>query len=379
PRFLKAPGIPIALIGIVVATFLNWATPLDAGTIGKVSAGIVMDDHFIPKSSDLDLARSLIGPAFAIALLGAIESLLCGVVAGRMTGKKLAVNQELIAQGVGNIVLPFVGGVPATAAIARTSVGVKAGGTTRLVAIIHSVVLLVGGIFFADLIKHIPVAALSGVLFVTAWRMNEWHAIHFYREHRLKGAIATFFVTMLATVEFNLSEAIAAGVLVSLALFLAQVARLHVNVEPVDWEKIGVPPLPASDVQVIYVSGPLFFGSVNQFVERVEELPFAQTLILSMRGVPMADVSSVQAIDHLWQTHRKQGGMVFVTGLQPQVRRMMERSGLIAAMGDGQFLWSADQALRVVAGHPAIASRPATITAVDDGLGDLPLGVLPIG
>lgn len=373
PRVVKAPGVPTALIGIAIATAVSWLAGFDAKAIGEVPAGIILSDRYTPSSDDLELMKQLLVPAISIALLGSIESLLCGVVAGRMTGKKLAVNQELIAQGIGNLVLPFVGGVPATAAIARTSVGVKAGGTSRLVALIHSVALLLGSLFLANLISHIPMAALAGVLFVTAWRMNEWHEIRYFVDRRLKGAIATFAITMIATVALDLTQAIVVGLVLSLAIFLAQIARLDVNIAPVDWAKLGITPLPPQDAQVIYVSGPLFFGSVNQLVEKIESIPFAETLILSMRGVPMSDVSSVQAIEHLWHEHVKAGGTVYVTGLQPSVRRLFDRVGLVHEMGEAQFLWSADQAIHRAAKRPL--TPPITTDDDRDGFNDLPLGV----
>jgi sulfate permease, SulP family len=116
----------------------------------------------------------LVAPAFSIAALGAIESLLCGAVAGRMTQTKLVSSQELMAQGLGNIVIPFLGGVPATAAIARTSVAIKSGAKTRLVSVIHSLMLLLAALLLAPVISRVPLAALAGVLAVTAFRMNEW-------------------------------------------------------------------------------------------------------------------------------------------------------------------------------------------------------------
>ncbi|MGB3306774.1 MAG: SulP family inorganic anion transporter [Thermomicrobiales bacterium] len=379
PRIWHAPGLPTALVGIGLATLASWGMNLQVTTIGAIPSGIILDERLIPKASDLELVQHLIGPAFAITLLGAIESLLCGVVAGRMTGKKLAVNQELVAQGIGNIVLPFVGGVPATAAIARTSVGIKAGGVTRLVSIIHSVALLLSALFLSTLIGHIPLAALAGVLFVTAWRMNEWHSIRFYLRHRLKGATGTLVVTMLATIALDLTQAIVIGLLASLALFLTQVAQLNVNVSPVNWAKLGISPDVNHDVQVVYVSGPLFFASVNQFVERIEELPFAETLILSMRGVPTADVSSVQAIEHLWREHDQRGGTIYITGLQAPVRRIFERAHLVEAIGEDHFLWSADQALRTIAHRSGTTGARTVAAPADDARDDLPFAISPAG
>ncbi len=221
----------------MIATGIAWGLGWDATTIGAIPRGIVLEDRLIPNRSDLDLIPQLIVPALAIGMLGAIESLLCGIVGGRMTGRRLAVNQELIAQGIGNIALPFFGGVPATAAIARTSVGVKAGGVTRMVSIVQSITLLVGALFFGTLLGHIPLAALSGVLFVTAWRMNEWHSVRYYWDHRLNGAIAAFAATMLATVALDLTQAIVVGLGLSVVLFLNQASKLEVNTAPVRWDE----------------------------------------------------------------------------------------------------------------------------------------------
>ena len=132
---------PTALIGIVLATALVWVMGWQVNLIGAIPSTIILDDRYLPSANDLGLLGDLIAPAAAIAALGAIESLLAGTVAGRMTGVKLNANQELVAQGVGNIIIPFFGGVPATAAIARISVGIKSGGATRMVSFIHSVAL----------------------------------------------------------------------------------------------------------------------------------------------------------------------------------------------------------------------------------------------
>lgn len=375
----NAQRIPTALAGVALSTGLSWGLGWNVKTIGTIPRGIILDDRLKPHVSDIHLASHLLAPAFAIALLGAIESLLCGVVAGRMTKQKLAVNQELIAQGVGNIILPFFGGVPATAAIARTSVGVKAGGATRLVSIIHAVALLLGAMFFAGLIGHVPLAALAGVLFVTAWRMNEWHAIKFYWRNRLVSALLTFAVTMLATVALDLTQAIIAGVLLSLMLFLKDSARATISIETVDWDKAGVrPPLSPITAKVLYITGSLFFGSVNQLVEFVESQPAVDVLILSMRGVPMVDVSSVQAIEHIWREQAERGGELFVTGMQPQVRKLCERAGLIDLVGEDHVLWSADRAIAAAALKHA-NRPPVQIEPFDDGMADLPFGVVAAG
>lgn len=376
PHLRPIRSIPAALAGIGIATIAAWVLGWNTPAIGSIPRSIVLDDRLVPKLSDLEMAPQLVIPALAIAMLGAIESLLCGIVGGRMTGRKLAVNQELIAQGIGNIALPFFGGVPATAAIARTSVGVKAGGITRMVSVIHSITLLVGALFLGTLLGHIPMAALAGVLFVTAWRMNEWHSIHYYWNHRLVGAIAAFLVTMIATVALDLTQAIVVGLGLSIVLFLRQAARLDIATAPVRWKEAGIESLQVPDARVVYVTGPLFFGSANQFVERLEELPFSKIVILSMRGVPMADVSSVQAIEHIWREHVKAGGTIYLAGLQPAVRKVLENAGLVAEIGEHHIFWSANQAIAHI-GELVRQAEPETSPQAPptDGLDELPLGI----
>lgn len=376
PRLKRVHAIPAALVGIALATAFAWNLGWNAETIGSIPKGIVLDDRLIPQRSDLDLIPVLLLPAVAIGMLGSIESLLCGVVGGRMTGRKLAVNQELIAQGIGNIALPFFGGVPATAAIARTSVGVKAKGVTRMVSVVHSVALLLGALFFGTQLGHIPIAALAGVLFVTAWRMNEWHSIRYYWDHRLVGAIAAFLGTMLATVALDLTQAILIGMGLSVVLFLREASRLDVNSAPVRWAELGVTSNDAPEASVVYISGPLFFGSVNQLVERIESAPFSKTLILSMRGVPIADVSSVQAIEHIWRDHARKGGTIYLTGLQPAVSTMFERTGLIRNIGEQHVLWSADQAIVRLAELARLkATEESPAAPPQESLDELPLGI----
>ena len=376
PRLRPIRSIPAALVGIDIATLIAWALAWDAATIGAIPRGIVLEDRLIPNRSDFAMMPDLVVPALAIGMLGAIESLLCGIVGGRMTGRKLAVNQELIAQGIGNIALPFFGGVPATAAIARTSVGVKAGGVTRMVSLVHSITLLFGALFFGALLGHIPMAALAGVLFVTAWRMNEWHSIRYYWNHRLTGAMTAFLVTMFATVALDLTQAIVVGLGLSLVLFLRQAARLEIDAAPVRWDETGILSQRLPDANVVYITGPLFFGSVNQLVERLEHMPFTKTLILSMRGVPMADISSVQAIEHIWRAHVNAGGTIYLTGLQPSVRKVLESAGLIAEIGEQHIFWSADQAIARIgelARHAEMETSPQS--PPPESLDELPLGI----
>jgi SulP family sulfate permease len=184
---------------------------------------------------------------------------------------------------------------------------------------------------------------------------------------------------MLATIALDLTQAIIAGVLLSLMLFLKDSAKATVSIESVDWDKVGVrPPLEPITAKVLYITGSLFFGSVNQIVEFVESQPAVDVLILSMRGVPMVDVSSVQAIEHIWREQVELGGELYVTGMQPQVRNLCERAGLIDLIGEDHVLWSADRAIEAAAKTPATHSA-VQVEPFDDGMADLPFGVVAAG
>lgn len=167
-------------------------------------------------------------------MLGMIESLLCGASAGKMKNEKLDADMELFAQGVGNMVIPFFGGVPATAAIARTSVAIKAGGQTRLVSIFHAIALLISMLVLGPYMSQIPLSALAGVLIMTAWRMNEWDEIKSLFRNRIKTSMTQFLVTMLATVVFDLTVAIVLGICVSMFLFVINNSSLHVETSAIE-------------------------------------------------------------------------------------------------------------------------------------------------
>ncbi|MEO8288327.1 MAG: SulP family inorganic anion transporter [Chloroflexota bacterium] len=385
PRFKRTAILPAALIGIALATTAAWLLNWQVNIIGEVPGTIILEDRFQPTLDLLGTVGELVVPAAAIAALGAIESLLAGTVAGRMTDIKLNANQELIAQGVGNIVIPFFGGVPATAAIARITVGVKAGGATRLVSIIHSVALLLSALFLGAIIGRIPLAALAGVLMVTAFRMNEWHLIKFYVKRRLKSPTTVMVVTMLATVALDLTQAIIVGVILSLLLFISQVSRLSVVPTDVDWERLRQAGHPFTQqvggIKVIYVTGPLFFGAANQLVSALDDMPPGRVIILSMRGVPLMDASGLHAIEQLWQNQIKRGGYLYLTGLQPAVQKLIQRAGLSEEIGKDKLLWSADQAINsayalLTTIPPAEPSTADNLITEDIELDEMPLGVV---
>jgi len=388
PRFSKTARIPAALVGITLTTVIVTVFGWKVGVIGTIPKTIILKDRYIPTLADLTHISTYIVPAVAVAALGSIESLLAGSVAGRMTGVKLEADQELIAQGVGNIILPFFGGVPATAAIARMSVSIKSGGITRVVSLVHSLVLLAGVLFFGVFIGRIPMAALAGVLMVTAVRMNEWHSIRFYVSKRFKDAILIMLATMVATIALDLTRAILIGVVISVVTFVVQASRLEVVPTSVEWDRLRTAGHDVEHehdgIRVVYVAGPLFFGAFGGFMNKIEAVGACRVLILSMRGVPMIDNSGLHAIEHIWHEQLKQGELLFLCGVQPQVRQMFDRAGLTASIGAEKFFWSGDQAIRVASDHLTDAEacewrEGRVLNDEADALAEeMPLGVVPV-
>lgn len=341
--------LPASLLGIVLATAVAIGLGWDVPSIGAIPRAIVPDDRLSLAALPWDRWRDFLAPALTIAALGAVESLLCGAVASTSTGIRLRANQELIAQGVGNALIPFFGGVPATAAIARTSVGIRAGGRTRMVSVVHALALLASVLALAPVMSRIPRAALAGVLVVTAWRMNEWHAIRYLAGRRFKAAGAAFAATLVATVMLDLTQAILIGAMVSAAVFLNQIARIELDVRDVDVERARARGIALRDdvagIRIAYLTGPLFFAATDRFHEATADLDGVDTLILSMRGVSLIDTSGLMAILELRERLGAKGGALMLVGLQRRVRRMLERGGVIEAVGEANVFWGAEEAI----------------------------------
>jgi sulfate permease, SulP family len=341
--------VPGSLAGIIFATIAAAIAGWHVEIIGEIPRTILLEERLHLANIPWDQLNGLLAPAISIAALGGVESLLCGAVASKATGVRLHANQELIAQGVGNIFIPFFGGVPATAAIARTSVGIRAGGRTRMVSIIHSLALLGSAMLFAPIISRIPLAALAGVLMVTAVRMNEWPAIRFMFGRRFKTGMITFLVTLLATITLDLTQAILIGGVLSAMVFINQVASLKVESMRVDHQRLGERGLvlqrKCPHIEVSYLSGPLFFASTSNFNEAFARRQEIHVLILSMRGVPMIDLSGIEALMTLHESMHKEGQILMLSGVQPGVMLMLERSGLNKMIGAENFFWGADQAI----------------------------------
>ena len=340
---------PSSLLGLILATLLNWTLGWSTQIIGEIPQTLILHDRLSLSHIPWANISDFIAPTLTITALGAVESLLCGAVGSNMTGVRMQANQELIAQGIGNMVIPFFGGVPATAAIARTSVGIKSGGQTRLVSIIHAVGILLSMFLLTPLMEKIPLAALAGVLMVTAVRMSEWDSIKFMFGKRFKTDMIAFTVTMLATIVLDLTQAILIGSFLAGAVFLNKIASIDITVQDVDVDKLKQKGIETAGnckhVRVAFLTGPLFFAAAGQFNEAFANLGDTHALILSMRGVSLVDTAGLEAIHRLYEKLHKQGGTLMFAGIHDNAYNMMKRGGLIKTIGEENFFWSSDQAI----------------------------------
>lgn len=342
--------VPSSLVAIVIVAIVVRFVHLDVDVIGDIPRTLLLEDRLSLGGLNYELIRGMLGPAFTIAALCMVESLLCGAAGGKMKDEELDADRELIAQGLGNIVIPIFGGVPATAAIARTSVAIKSGCVTRLTGIIHAVILLLSMFVLGPVMSEIPLSALAGVLLVTAWRMNDFHNIKYIFSHRFKSGIIKFSVTLIATVCLDLTEAIIIGVIISALLVLYNISNIEINVKNADknrLEQVGIHGHESSDeIKVAYLTGIIFFAVVDQLQKELRAQEKAtKVLILSMRGVPSIDLSGVQAMAELVEFMQSHGTIIYITSAQPAVISKLRRGGVIDMIGEENIYQSAETAI----------------------------------
>ncbi len=343
--------IPSSLASIIIVLIVNMIINPGVAEVGAIPKSFLTDNAIIKNGIEFSNISKLIVPAFSIAVLGMIESLLCGAGAGKMKGEKIDAQRELVAQGIGNIAIPLFGGVPATAAIARTSVAIKSGGVTRLVSIFHSVTLVLSMFLLGSVMSRIPLSALAGVLIVTAWRMNDWEDIKQIFGTKFKTAIAQFLITMVATVLFDLTIAICAGVALSMILFIIKSSNLNITVSDVDTEKTRGHGITGSYkyTKLVYLDGPLFFGNQGRLSETVSEFgEEVLDVIFSMRAVPSADNGAIAEFEEIYNSLSSRGVNVIFCGINPSVMKMFDRSGFRERTGNEHFAWDAVAAIRSI-------------------------------
>ncbi|MDD6033088.1 MAG: SulP family inorganic anion transporter [Oscillospiraceae bacterium] len=341
--------VPSSLIAIIVAGLVSNLCGFDIASVGQIPRTLLPQMRLSLSSLDPATITGLIPSAFTIAALGMIESLLCGASASRMKNEKFNADQELIAQGVGNMVIPFFGGVPSTAAIARTSVAIKSGCQTRLTGVIHSVGLLICMFLLGGIMAKLPLAALAGVLMVTAWRMNEWHSIRYIFSRKMRGAMAKFLITMAATVIFDLTVAILIGVAFSILLFVVRASNITVTLSEVDNSRIAGEHDDLTelhkDTVVAYIAGPIFFGTAENLTSGLEPTLSCGEVILSMRGVSTMDTTGVQALLEYCRTCEERGILLILCGVSDRVKEVMLQAGIGEIVPEERFFFSVDRAL----------------------------------
>lgn len=346
--------IPGSLIALIVTTLIVFIFNLPVATIGsqfgKISSNIPMPH--IP-NLNLNTLKALIGPAFTIALLGGIESLLSAVVSDGMIGDKHNSNAELIAQGIANMGSSLFGGIPATGAIARTAANVKNGGRTPISGIVHSITLLLIMLVFMPLAKFIPLTTLSAILIIVSYNMSEWRTFKAILKAP-KSDIAILLTTFFLTVLFDLVIAIGIGMVVSMCLFMRRVATsIEVNELnesdcsdksniDTDMENLKV----GENVLVYDIRGHLFFGAVDTFMNTMKEInDDAKVLVLRMRHTKTLDVTGYKQIKNIALSCKSRNMTLIISELQEQPKKVMRLMGFIDTLGEDHFATNFDEAL----------------------------------
>jgi SulP family sulfate permease len=319
---VPAPVAVLVLGGLASAVF-----QLPIETIGSKFGGIPQTlPHFHAPDLSLDHLRSLIVPAITIALLGAIESLLCAVVADGMIKDKHDANQELVAQGVANMVVPFFGGIPATGAIARTSTNIRNGGRTPVSGMIHALTLLLIVLVAAPLAKHIPLACLSAILIMVALHMGDWKEFRSML-HYSHGRTGTLLSTFVLTVVFDLTVAVEIGILWASLLLIRRMAQSTVVIRVTDSEA-----LPAG-VAIYAARGVLFFGAADtlEVLARNRDRGL-RVMILDLDHVIYMDSTATSTLQTVYDGLRARGIYLLICGAHAQPASLMQQSGLLDAM-----------------------------------------------
>ena len=365
PVLRRVPG-PLA--ALLFATALqSLIRPEGVATIGSAFGGVPSGLPVL-QVPGVTAARviELVGPAFTIAMLCAIESLLSAVVADGMAGTRHDSNQELVGQGLANIAAPFFGGFAATGAIARTATNVRNGGTGPLAGIVHSLTLVAVILFLAPLAVNVPLAALAAILFVVAWNMSEArHFVHMVRRAP-RADVVILLTTFVLTVFVDLVVAVNIGVILATLHFLRRMSA-SVEVQPEAAQELhhelaarGAGPLPP-DVLVYKLEGPFFFGAVETFERALASTHTdPRVLILRLRWVPFMDITGVQALEEAIEDLQRRGVRVMITGANPRVAAKLEKAGVIGLIGPGNFCADIVEALEkcrtAAAGSPPGAS-----------------------
>ncbi|RBP33315.1 SulP family sulfate permease [Marinobacter pelagius] len=301
-----------------------------------------------PLGLSWDLLRELLPAAFAIAMLGAIESLLCAVVLDGMSGKRHSANSELMGQGLGNMVVPFFGGITATAAIARSAANFRAGAESPVAAMIHAGVVLLALVSLAGVLAYLPMPAMAALLVMVAWNMSEApKAVHLLKTAP-RSDVLVFLTCFGLTVALDMVIAITTGVLLAAVLFMREMAQMTRVTDITKSGRIAREELPEG-WQVFKINGPLFFAAADRIFGELAELSRqARGFVLYMDGVTILDAGGISALTKLIDTCRASGSQVIIADLQFQPLKTLARAGIKPEEGVSRFYPTLDAALAAV-------------------------------
>jgi len=330
--------IPGSFLAIILVTMVVQITGIEVNTIGTMFGEISGKFEFALPPVHLSDLKNYIEPAFTIAMLGAIESLLSAIVADGMIGSNHRSNTELVAQGIANFIAPVFGGIPATGAIARTATNIKNGARTPIAGMVHAVTLLLIMIFFGKWARLIPMSCLAGILIVVAYNMSEWRSFLSI----LKGSafdvmilLTTFFLTVLV----DLTVAIEIGVVMASLLFMKRMADAgKINsLEPDSDILDNYQDIPAG-IEIYEISGPFFFASAKHYSEIIKSTGFrSKVLIIRMRHVPFIDSTGCKNLKYAITELKNSGITVILSGVQSEVQKELLKFGIIELTGNNTF------------------------------------------
>ncbi|TNE97837.1 MAG: C4-dicarboxylic acid transporter DauA [Gammaproteobacteria bacterium] len=363
------PHLPAVIIGSLIALWFN-ADGAAVDTIGSRFSYLLPDGSsgagippFLPEFAlpwtqpgadgvvlglSWDMVRELLPSAFAIAMLGAIESLLCAVVLDGMTGKRHSANSELMGQGIGNIVTPFFGGITATAAIARSAANFRAGAESPIAAMVHAGVVLLALVSLAGVLAYLPMPAMAALLVMVAWNMSEApKSLHLLKVAPRRD-ILVFLTCFSLTVMMDMVIAITTGVLLAAILFMQEMAQMTKVTDITDSKRIANAHVP-DNWRIFKINGPLFFAAADRVFGELAALSADdRNIILYMDGVTILDAGGLAALNKLIATCREDGTRIVIADLQFQPLRTLARAGVKPIEGVSDFAPSLDQALALV-------------------------------
>ena len=344
--------IPGSLVAILVTTLLVQLLKLPVATIGDLYTIKAGFPKFAMPELSLSLVREMISPAFTIAILASIESLLSCVVSDGMIGGHHRSNAELVGQGVGNIMSALFGGIPATGAIARTAANVKNGGRTPVAGMVHALTLLLILLFLMPYASMIPMSCLAAILIMVAYNMSGWRTFVHMVKTAPKSDIIVLVATFLLTVFFDLVVAIEIGMVLAAFLFMKRMSdvadvKSWVYIDDVDANEISehtdlkyVP----KNTMVYEISGPMFFGATSDYLAFANE-KHKNVLILRMRNVPAMDITGLDTLEEAYNTCRKKGITLLLSHVNEQPLHVMEKAGFVEKLGAENICDNIDAAL----------------------------------